>query len=68
MEKKGEEKDWKIPESIIKKYSKYQNKELEKLTPEQIKKNGDFEIEEKYEIVEIVGRGAYGVVVAAKDK
>ena len=30
--KKGEEKDWKIPQEIITKYSSYGNKELEKLT------------------------------------
>lgn len=30
--KKGEEKDWKIPEEIIKKYSKYTNKDLDYLT------------------------------------
>ena len=33
-----------------------------------MKNNNDFEIDPKYEIVEIVGRGAYGVVVAAWDK
>lgn len=32
-----------------------------------MKKNGEFEIEPKYDIIEIVGRGAYGVVLAAKD-
>ena len=41
---------------------------MSKLTKEYIKKNNDFEIESKYEIIEIVGRGAYGIVVAAWDK
>lgn len=66
--KKGEEKDWKIPNEIIAKYQAYQNKELEKLTPEDIHKNGEFEVEPIYEIIEVVGRGAYGTVVAAKNK
>lgn len=37
------------------------------MTPAQVKKNGEFQIEPKYDIVEVVGRGAYGVVLAAKN-
>lgn len=66
--KKGQEKDWKIPEEILSKYAQYKNETLMKLTPAQIKKNGEFEIEPKYEIIEVVGRGAYGVVMAVKDQ
>lgn len=66
--KKGEESDWVVPEEIKKTYAPYQNKVLQNLTPQQIEKNGQFEIEPKYEIIEIVGRGAYGIVTAAKNK
>ena len=30
--------------------------------------NSTFEIEDKYEIIDIIGQGAYGIVIAAKDK
>lgn len=59
--------DWQIPQTIIDQYKKYRNIDLNKLTPQELKKNGEFEIEPHYDIVEVVGRGAYGVVVAAKD-
>lgn len=65
--KKGQEKDWKTPQEILKKYEQYKNHTLLALSPEQIKKNGEFEIEPKYEIIEEVGRGAYGVVLAVKN-
>lgn len=59
--------NWETPQSIIETYKKYRNTAFNKLTPQEIKKNGEFEIEPYYDIVEVVGRGAYGVVVAAKD-
>lgn len=58
---------WETPVSIIEYYKPYRNIALAKLTPKELKKNGEFEIEPHYDIVEVVGRGAYGVVVAAKD-
>jgi len=58
---------WQTPSSIVEHYKKYRNEALSKLSPQELKKNGEFEIEPFYDIVEVVGRGAYGVVVAAKD-
>ena len=58
---------WETPVSIIENYKKYRNVSFSKYTPQELKKNGEFEIEPYYNIVEVVGRGAYGVVVAAKD-
>lgn len=67
MEKKGLEKDWQIPQTIIDHYKKYVNKN-ENLKKTEVQKGLEFEIDEKYKILEIVGRGAYGVVVAAQIK
>lgn len=53
--KKGKEEDWKTPEEILKKYEPFRNQVLLHLSPEQIKKNGEFEIDPKYDIVEVVG-------------
>lgn len=58
---------WKTPQSIIDHYKSYRNEPLYQLSAQDLKKNGEFEIEPHYDVVEVVGRGAYGVVVAAKD-
>lgn len=58
---------WETPSSIIEHYKNYKNIPLSKKMPQELKKNGEFEIESHYDIIEVVGRGAYGVVVAAKD-
>jgi serine/threonine protein kinase len=55
---------WNTPQSIIDYYSPYQNNALR----DGKKLSSEFEIEDTYEIIEMVGRGAYGVVVAASDK
>lgn len=55
---------WKIPNTIISYYEKYQNKDY---VPNQ-NPNKEFDIPDYYHIHEVVGRGAYGVVVAAEDK
>ncbi len=61
---KGKAQDWQVPESIIEQYKPYRNnhklKNLKKLKTR-------FEIEEYYEIIDAVGQGAYGIVVAAID-
>jgi len=67
MENLRNESDWKIPKSIIQKYKPYWNRNFEELTAEQLKKNGNFNIPTYYKIVEVVGRGSYGIVVAARD-
>lgn len=67
MEKKGLEKDWKIPQSIIDHYKKYENKN-ENIKKVEIQKGQEFELDDKYKVLEVVGRGAYGVVVAAQIK
>jgi len=63
---KTTKKPAKLQESVIKYYSKYRN------TKDKIKSflvmGSRFDIEEKYEIIDCVGQGAYGMVVAAKDK
>jgi len=55
-----------LPESIIEYYSQYQNIDLK--TQKHKILQTTFEIDEKYEIIDAVGQGAYGIVVAAKDK
>jgi serine/threonine protein kinase len=65
-EKKSSAKKAKLHESVIKHYSKFKN------SKDKIKSflvmGSRFDIEEKYEIIDCVGQGAYGMVVAAKDK
>jgi len=55
-----------LPSSVISYYSKYRN------TNVNIKKktvlNSTFEVDDKYDIIDAIGQGAYGIVVAAKDK
>ena len=57
-------KEWTIPESIKNAYEKYNNKTLTKTN----KLSSEFEIEKDYEIIDMIGRGAYGIVVAVKEK
>jgi serine/threonine protein kinase len=56
----------KIPQSVITYYAKYKN------TKANIKSflvmGTRFDIEDKYEIMDAIGQGAYGIVVAARDK
>lgn len=61
------DKTWKTPRSVIDHYKRYRNTTFASIPANELKKNGEFEIEPHYDIVEVVGRGAYGVVVAAKD-
>ena len=67
MKKDVPEEEWKVPQSIIDHYAKFKNKEVESLKITK-KVKTKFEIDKKYEIIDSVGQGAYGVVVAAKDK
>ena len=57
-------KEWTIPEAIKNAYEKYNNKTLTKTN----KLSSEFEIEKDYEIIDMIGRGAYGIVVAVKEK
>lgn len=63
MEKK-QNQEWSVPQSIIDQYKPYRNhrklKNMKKLKTR-------FEIEEYYDIIDAVGQGAYGIVVAAID-
>lgn len=56
----------KVPQSVIQHYAKYRN------TKSNLKSflvmGTKFEIEDKYDIIDSVGQGAYGIVVAARDK
>lgn len=54
---------WTIPNSIISHYLKYQVENFKSFENE----NKEFDIPAYYKIREVVGRGAYGVVVAALD-
>jgi serine/threonine protein kinase len=61
-----EKKSHKVPQSIISFYSKYQNK---KSTLKSFLVMGTrFDVEDRYEVIDSVGQGAYGIVVAARDK
>lgn len=66
MHKKKPEmqQEWEIPASIIEYYKPYRNERKMK-TMKKLKTK--FEIEEYYEIIDGVGQGAYGIVVAAID-
>lgn len=61
----AKQEEWHTPQSIVDHYAKYRNIRKMKL----IKKlKTKFEIEEYYEIIDAVGQGAYGIVVAAVDQ
>jgi len=55
-----------LPFSVISHYAKYRNTKLN--LQKKLITNTTFEVDEKYDIIDIIGQGAYGVVVAAKDK
>ena len=63
MEKK-QTQEWAVPQSVIEQYKPYRNNHKLKLF-KRLKTR--FEIEEYYEIIDAVGQGAYGIVVAARD-
>lgn len=54
---------WTIPNSVIAFYQKFENNAY----ASNQNSNKEFDIPEYYKIQEVVGRGAYGVVVAAED-
>lgn len=64
MENK-ETQPWKTPQSIIDYYKPYINTAQNIKLMKKLKTK--FEIEDHYEIIDSVGQGAYGIVVAAKD-
>jgi serine/threonine protein kinase len=55
-----------LPSSVMTHYSKYRNTSLT-LKKKKVN-NSTFEIDDNYEIIDAIGQGAYGIVVAAKDK
>jgi mitogen-activated protein kinase 1/3/mitogen-activated protein kinase 6 len=56
----------KLGEDIINMYKPYRNHNAKwKVTTISKQK---FEIYDRYEIIDVIGQGAYGIVVAAKDK
>ena len=59
-------KPWKLPQSIIEYYEPYRRKGVKNKVNNVL--NGTFEIDEKYEIIDAIGQGAYGIVVAARDR
>ena len=56
----------KLPSSVLSQYSKYKNTKL--TLQKKMVLNTCFEIDDKYEVIDAIGQGAYGIVVAAKDK
>lgn len=57
--------DWKIPQEIIDYYKPFRNGATNIKVMKKMKVK--FEIEDYYEIIDAVGQGAYGIVVAAID-
>jgi len=55
-----------LPQSVIQYYSKYRNTKTD--IQKKLVMNSTFEIDSKYEIIDAIGQGAYGIVVAARDK
>jgi serine/threonine protein kinase len=65
-DKADKKKPVKLPVSVVQYYSKYVNK---KNNIKSYMVNGTrFDLDEKYEIMDAIGQGAYGTVVAARDK
>jgi len=62
----GESTPIQLPQSVIDYYAKYKNVKDDVKTC--IIMGTRFELEDRYEIIDSVGQGAYGIVVAAKDK
>jgi serine/threonine protein kinase len=58
------DKEWEVPKSLIEFYKAYRN---DKKTRVIKRLKTRFEIDEYYEIIDAVGQGAYGIVVAAVD-
>ena len=56
----------KLGEDIINMYKPYRNHNAKWKTTTISKQR--FEIYDRYEIIDVIGQGAYGIVVAAKDK
>jgi len=55
-----------LPVSIIHHYSKYKNTKL--TLQKKVIASTTFEVDDKYDVIDVIGQGAYGIVVAAKDK
>jgi len=55
-----------LPSSVVAHYAKYRHNKLH--LQKKTLTNTTFEVDDKYEIIDIIGQGAYGIVVAAKDK
>jgi len=55
-----------LPSSVISHYAKYRNSSL--TLKKKTVLNSTFEIDDRYEVIDAIGQGAYGIVVAAKDK
>jgi len=55
-----------LPKSIIQYYAKYKNTKSD--LQKKLVMNSMFEIDSKYEVIDAIGQGAYGIVIAARDK
>lgn len=55
-----------LPQSVISYYAKYRNPSAK--IKSQVVMGTKFEMDDRYEVIDTIGQGAYGVVVAAKDK
>jgi serine/threonine protein kinase len=63
--KNGKKKN-ELPKSVTQFYSKYRNTHTD--IQKKLVMNSTFEIDSKYEVIDAIGQGAYGIVVAARDK
>ena len=55
-----------LPKDVIEFYAKWRNRKSKFVRQE--KAGVVFEIDERYEILEVIGKGAYAIVAAARDK
>jgi serine/threonine protein kinase len=55
-----------LPPSVISHYSPFRNTKISLM--KKLVVNSTFEVDDRYEIIDAIGQGAYGIVVAAKDK
>lgn len=59
------EDEWSVPKQVVELYKPFRNTSSKIKVTKRMKVK--FEIEEYYEIIDCVGQGAYGIVVAALD-
>jgi serine/threonine protein kinase len=66
VKEQTEKNKQKLPQSVIAHYAKYRSSQTN--IKSFLVMGTRFEVEDKFEIIDSVGQGAYGIVVAARDK